>query len=206
MKKSIFFILASIICSTTFSQQALWGGEEIISPEIHNNNTVTFRLNAPNAKQVEITGDFLPTNKMETPMGEIDIPGMEILTKNNDEIWEYTTPTPLRSELYSYTFIVDGLKITDPANINTVRDVASITNTFIIPGQPGYLYSVNDIKHGTISHRWYYSPTLKEQRRLTVYTPNGYESDNKNYPILYLLHGSGGDEEAWIALGRLHRF
>lgn len=202
MKKSIFFILASIICSTTFSQQALWGGEEIISPEIHNNNTVTFRLNAPNAKQVEITGDFLPTNKMETPMGEIDIPGMEILTKNNDEIWEYTTPTPLRSELYSYTFIVDGLKITDPANINTVRDVASITNTFIIPGQPGYLYSVNDIKHGTISHRWYYSPTLKEQRRLTVYTPNGYESDNKNYPILYLLHGSGGDEEAWIALGR----
>lgn len=191
-----------LITSASFSQQALWGGPNIISPEIHADNTVTFRLQAPEIRKVEITGDFLPTQKMDTPYGQFDAPGVAELTKNNDGIWEYTTPAPLVSELYSYTFIVDGLRINDPNNVHMIRDVASVTNVFIIKGEPGNLYSVNNVPHGTVARRWYNSPTVKKERRLTIYTPPSYEKSNAPYPVLYLLHGMGGDEEAWIALGR----
>ncbi len=202
MKKLTTLILALMVCCITFAQQALWGGEAIVSPEIHDNNTVTFRLNAPNAQKVEITGDFLLTQKMETSMREFDVPRVAALVKNDKGVWEYTTVAPVPSELYGYSFIVDGLRINDPANVDMIRDVASITNVFIIPGNPGDLYSVKDVKHGTVARRWYDSPTLKEQRRITIYTPPAYEDNNQSYPVLYLLHGSGGDEEAWIALGR----
>ncbi|MDL2305725.1 esterase [Bacteroides sp. OttesenSCG-928-D19] len=202
MKKLSILVVMLLLCAATFAQQALWGGQQIVSPEIHANNTVTFRLKAPKAVKVEITGDFLPTRKIDTPYGEFDIPGIAELKENKEGVWEFTTPEPLASELYSYTFIVNGLTMNDPANIMMKRDVASITSLFIIKGNPGDLYSVNDVPHGTVARRWYDSPTLKENRRITIYTPPGYEKDNQTYPVFYLLHGSGGDEEAWIALGR----
>lgn len=139
---------------------------------------------------------------METEFGTFDVPGVGVLKEGENGVWEYTTPEPLASELYSYTFMVDGQRINDPANVAMIRDVSSTTNVFIIPGNPGDLYSVKDIPHGTVARRWYDSPTLKEQRRITVYTPPGYENSKETYPVFYLLHGSGGDEEAWIALGR----
>jgi enterochelin esterase family protein len=85
------------------------------------------------------------------------------------------------------------------------RDVASWTNIFTIsanPGDKGWYYEVHDVPHGSVSHVWYDSPTLGKQRRMTVYTPAGYESSTQRYPVLYLLHGSGGDEDAWADLGR----
>lgn len=194
--KKINFILALIIINiSAFAQQALWGQQNMISPEIHENNTVTFRLRAPKAVKVEVTGDFLPVEKN----GET---GKTPLTVNKDGIWEFTTEKPLASELYSYSFIVDGLKINDPSNVYMIRDVASVTNVFIIDGEKGKLYSVNNVPHGSVTRCWYNSPTLNMKRRLTIYTPAGYETGNKKYPVLYLLHGMGGDEEAWIALGR----
>jgi len=202
MKKISILAVMLLISVTTFAQQALWGGSQIVSPEIHENNTVTFRLRAPKAVKVELTGDFLPTQKMDTPYGKFDVPGTVELKENKEGVWEYTTPEPLASELYSYTFIVDGLRMNDPANIMMIRDVASITSVFIIRGDKGDLYSVNDVPHGTVARRWYNSPTLKENRRITIYTPPGYENNSQSYPVFYLLHGSGGDEEAWIALGR----
>ena len=104
--------------------------------------------------------------------------------------------------MYNYSFIVDGLKVTDPNNVYVSRDVASVFNIFIIKGNPGDLYSVNKVPHGTVSKRWYHSDALGYDRRLTIYTPAGYETSGKRYPVLYLLHGMGGDEEAWITLGR----
>ena len=193
------FMLISVI---TFAQQALWGSQNIISPEIHPDNTVTFRFMAPKAIKVQVTGDFLPTQKMETQFGLVDVPGTVDLKEGKEGVWEYTTPEPLPSELYSYSFIVDGLKTTDPNNVYLNRDVASVTNIFIIKGGQGDLYSVNDVPHGTVARRWYESPTLGKTRRITVYTPAGYETSGKKYPVFYLLHGMGGDEEAWIALGR----
>lgn len=202
MRRISLFAVALLVCAMTFAQQALWGGSQIVSPEIHDNNTVTFRLKAPKAVKVQITGDFLPTQKMKTPYGEFDVPGVADLVENKEGVWEYTTPEPLKPELYSYTLMVDGLKINDPSNVYMIRDIASVTNVFIIGGERADLYKVNVVPHGTVSKQWYHSGTLGIDRRLTVYTPAGYETSGKRYPVFYLLHGMGGDENAWSELGR----
>lgn len=202
MKRFLFLSAMLLVCAMTFAQQALWGGAPVVSPEVHDNNTVTFRLKAPKAVKVQVTGDFLPTQKIKTPFGEFDGPGIADLTENKDGVWEFTTPEPLKSELYSYTFLVDGLKITDPSNVYQIRDVASVTNVFIIGGDRADLYKVNKVPHGSVSKVWYHSDVLDLDRRLTVYTPAGYETSGKRYPVFYLLHGMGGDENAWSELGR----
>ncbi|MCI6212870.1 esterase [Bacteroides heparinolyticus] len=202
MKRISLLSALLLMCAMTFAQQALWGGAPVVSPEIHDNNTVTFRLKAPKAVKVQVTGDFLPTQKIKTPFGEFDGPGVADLKEGKDGVWEFTTPEPLKPELYSYSFIVNDLKIMDPSNVYMIRDVASVTNVFIIGGDRADLYKVNKVPHGTVRRMWYDSPTLGINRRLTVYTPAGYETSGKRYPVFYLLHGMGGDEEAWIALGR----
>lgn len=201
MKKVALFILFSVISYCAFAQQALWQAGDIISPEIHENKTVTFRLFAPNAEKVQVTGDFLPTEKVNTPFGEFDGSGKADLIRNDKGVWEYTSEV-LSPELYSYSFLIDDFKTTDPSNVYLIRDVASLTNVFLIEGDYADLFKVNKVPHGTVSRRWYHSPTLNMDRRITIYTPPGYESSIENYPVLYLLHGMGGDEEAWIALGR----
>lgn len=203
MKKARFllFLFATLIGVSSYAQQALFGGQPIISPEIHDDKAVTFRFLAPNADTVHVTGDFLPTVKITTPRGEMDAPGKALLTKDENGVWTYKT-SPLSPELYNYSFIVDGLKTVDPSNPFIIRDVASLTNLFIIGGGQADLYKTQDVPHGTVTRRWYDSPGLKMDRRLTIYTPPGYENSTEKYPVLYLLHGAGGDEEAWIALGR----
>ena len=201
MKK--LFLLAAFVLTGMLAQaqQALWGGSQLVSPEIHDNNTVTFRLKAPKAVKVQVTGDFLPTQKIKTPFGEFDGPGYADLVEK-EGVWEWTTPNPLKPELYSYTFVVDGLKINDPSNVYMIRDVQSVTNVFIIGGDRADLYKVNDVPHGNVAKVWYNSPTAGMKRRMTVYTPAGYEDSGKRYPVFYLLHGMGGDENAWSELGR----
>lgn len=189
------FLLAAAVCMTwgVMAQEALGSGSKIVSPEIHDNNSVTLRLYAPEAKKVTVMGNFLTTD-------EKDVKGTE-MTRNAQGVWEYTSPV-LRSELYNYNFIVDGVKICDPANVYVCRDVAAMFNIFIIDGDRGELYRVNDVPHGSVKRTWYNSPTLGKERRITVYTPAGYEQSKEKYPVLYLLHGAGGDEEAWMTLGR----
>lgn len=203
MKRLSTLTVVLLMCAMTFAQQALWGGAPVVSPEIHDNNTVTFRLKAPEATKVQVTGDFLPAQKIKTPFGEFDGPGAVDLTKGKDGIWEFTTPDALKPELYSYTFLVDGLRITDPSNVYQIRDVVSVTNVFIIGGDRADLYKVNKVPHGTVAKVWYHSDLLGLDRRLTVYTPAGYETSGKRYPVFYLLHGMGGDENAWSELGRM---
>ncbi len=199
--KNIFLIFIIMTSIPAMAQQSLFGGQQIISPEINSNNTVTFRYFAPNADTVKVTGDFLPTVKMKMQWGSYDAPGSALLTKDEKGIWSYTSQI-LPSELYNYSFIVDGITTTDPNNPFLVRDVASIMNIFIIGGGQADLYKVNDIPHGTVAKRWYDSPGLGMDRRITIYTPSDYETSKDKYPALYLLHGAGGDEEAWITLGR----
>lgn len=203
MRKTVFtaigLLFAAICCN---AQQALWGTPPVVSPEINPDNTVTFRLKESAAEKVFVTGDFLPTQKIQTPYGEFDGPGYAELKKNEDGIWEYTTPSALAPELYSYSFVVNGVRMPDPANVFQIRDVATISNVFLISGGRADLYKINDVPHGTVSKIWYRSDALGMDRRLTVYTPAGYESSRKRYPVLYLLHGMGGDENAWTELGR----
>lgn len=201
--KTILAVAMTIACAmSALAQQAIWGVPQIISPEVNPDKSVTFRFAAPDAEKVMVTGDFLPPRPVATPMGTFDAPGEAPLVKNADGLWEYTTPAPLAPELYSYSFIVDGLKVNDPANVFQLRDTGSITNIFLIDGGVADSYKVNDVPHGSVAKVWYDSPVLGNARRLTVYTPAGYESSHDSYPVLYLLHGMGGDENAWTELGR----
>lgn len=202
-KLIITAVLVSIIGTSSMAQEKLFNGINIQSPVKNADETVTFNLYAPQAQKVSVSGDFLPTIKMQTSRGEYDAPGSAQLVKNEKGLWSYTT-TVLPSELYSYTFNVDGLNINDPANIYMNRDITTYSSIFITTkekGDKGDLYSVNEVPHGDVAKVWYSSPTLKMNRRMTVYTPAGYDK-GKAYPVLYLLHGAGGDENAWSELGR----
>ena len=207
--KRLITIAASLLWGAAlFAQQALGPGTGIVSPEINADNTVTFRYYNPKAVTVQVSGDFLPAQKITyVQNGQERVweaPGRADLVERNG-LWTYTT-APLEGELYSYTLYVDGQKMMDPSNIYQNRDIATWTNIFTMSteeGDKGWYYQVNDVPHGNVSKVWYDSPTLGMQRRMTVYTPAGYETNKKaKYPVLYLLHGSGGDEEAWADLGR----
>ena len=184
---------ALLMAGSAFAQQALGPGTGLVSPEINDDNTVTFRYYNPKALIVQVSGDFLPGQNTKADLHE------------DNGLWTYTS-APLDGELYSYTLYVDGQKMMDPSNIYQNRDIATWTNIFTLSaekGDKGWYYQVNDVPHGNVSKIWYDSPTLGMQRRMTVYTPAGYERNTKTkYPVLYLLHGSGGDEDAWSDLGR----
>lgn len=201
MKKRLLGLLLLLFTSQLMAQQALWSGGELSSPEIHPDGRVTFRIKALGAERVELMGDFLPTQKMVTPEGEFDAPGVAPLHPTMEGVWEFTTE-PLPSDLYAYTFYVDGVKTIDLNHVYLVRDIASLANIFIVGGGAGDNYMVQDVPHGTVSRLWYPSPAFGCERRMAIYTPPGYERSKARYPVLYLLHGMGGDEEAWLGLGR----
>ena len=193
MKKQIMTMALAVLCLGASAQEKLFSGANVQSPVVNGDGTVTFNLFAPKAVKVEVTGDFLPPTKLEVPgFGTVEQPGVAQLKEGKNGVWSYTTDK-LAPEMYSYTFNIDGMTgVKDPANIYVNRDIVSFTNIFIVSdekGDKGDLYKVNEV------------PTLKMQRRMTIYTPAGYDKGGK-YPVLYLLHGAGGDENAWSELGR----
>lgn len=202
MKRQLITLALASLTLCGFAQQNLFGGQAPLSPEINGDRTVTFRLMAPEARKVQITGDFLPTQKVKTPYGEYDAPGVADLSRDDRGLWTFTTREGLSPELYLYNMIIDGVKVTDPANVYSIRDIANTTSIFLVGGDRADLYKVNKVPHGTVSRVWYDSPTAGLTRRCTVYTPAGYEQGRQKYPVLYLLHGIGGDEQAWSELGR----
>ena len=203
-KKVIIAALLALGCATANAQEKLFNQASVQSPVINNDGTVTFNLYAPKAVKVEVTGDFLPKITVDTPFGPQESAGSAPLTEGANGVWSFTTGK-LEPEMYSYTFNIDGMKdVKDPANVYVNRDITSFTNIFIISsakGDKGDLYKVNEVPHGDLAKVWYNSPTLKMQRRMTIYTPAGYDK-GKSYPVMYLLHGAGGDENAWSELGR----
>ena len=204
MKKLVVVAALCLMGMAANAQQNLsWGqGPQVASPDVHADNSVTFNLIAPEAQKVQITGDMLPPKKIEFGGNTYDTPGVVDLVKNEKGVWSYTTE-PLKPELYTYNMIVDGVKIIDPLNVYNIRDINNLFSVLLIGGdQRTDLYKVNKVAHGTVSKVWYESPTAGITRRLTVYTPAGYETSGKDYPVFYLLHGIGGDENAWSELGR----
>ena len=208
MKK--IFITAAVlgIGLSAHAQQALYGGPQVESPVINENGTVTFRYQAPKAVKVEVTGDFLPAEKREFEMNgrkmTADVPGVGVLKEGPNGVWEYTTPFKVAPEMYTYTFQVDGQTVIDPNNVFVNRDIASLTSVLLVPeaGARSDLYAVHRVPHGSVTRIWYPSVAAGFDRRLTVYTPAGYETTKAKYPVLYVLHGIGGDEDAWVTQGR----
>ena len=157
------------------------------SPQIASDNKVTFRISAPQAASVTVRGDFGAPAQM---------------TKDEQGVWSVTVG-PLEPEVYSYTFDVDGVTVLDPANFQLSRDTTRNQSLLIVPGEDSDLYIVKDVPHGTVSKVWYDSPVFNMRRRMVVYTPPGYETGNEKYPVVYVLHGGGGDEEQWLRMARV---
>ena len=192
-RKSILAAALALTLSTAaVAQQELSFRAPVTSPEINPDHSVTFRYRNPKAVTVQLQGDMFSDGK---PVE---------MTEGADGVWTYTT-APLEGELYLYSFVVDGMRTGDPSNMYQNRDIATWTNFFTLSTQKddkGWYYETHDTPHGTLSKRWYESPTLGATRRISVYTPAGYEKGKDKLPVLYLLHGSGGDEDAWVDLGR----
>jgi enterochelin esterase-like enzyme len=157
------------------------------SPQIASDNKVTFRISAPQAASVTVRGDFGAPAQM---------------AKDEQGVWSVTVG-PLEPEVYSYTFDVDGVTVLDPANFQLSRDTTRNQSLLIVPGEGSDLYIVKDVPHGTVSKVWYDSPVFNMRRRMVVYTPPGYETGNEKYPVVYVLHGGGGDEEQWLRMARV---
>lgn len=170
-------------------------------PTINPDNSVTFCYVDSLAKKVFLKGSFVHGKKI---LGLFNKEGKYKMNKEGN-VWTYTTK-PLESELYTYNFEVDKKKIIDPFNPDILRDVEDTLSFFIINGGIADNYSVKKVGHGKVQKIWY--PTVlddMEKRRMTIYFPYGYfnkKNKKRRYPVLYLLHGSGGDENAWSDDGR----
>lgn len=186
-------IVLALCTAPAISQQMAGRGQQgprVVSPEVFPNKTVTFRLLAPKASAVVLNGSW--------DIGT-DIP----MTKDDQGIWSVTVG-PLGEQLWWYSFNVDGVKVLDPGNGEYARDGNRYDSWLMISGPFSDSWEFKpEVPHGAVQSVWYPSPILKQKgRRMYVYTPPDYMTSNARYPVLYLLHGGGGDEDQWINLGR----
>lgn len=193
MKLKIFTMVALLgACLSAYGQEmnSLMFRAGVKSPEM-SKDSITFRFVAPKAVKVEVSASWLGYNPAKLPM-----------TEGKNGVWSVRIPKPA-PELYTYTFVVDGINMLDPSNVMVQRDGSRYMNAFLVPGDYADVYAECS-KPGNVEHVWYYSAENDMTRRMYVYTPAGYDRNNKNvkYPVLYLLHGGGGDEDAWTTLGR----
>jgi enterochelin esterase-like enzyme len=188
-QRLIFTLLWLAIATGCFAQElANFRRTPIVSPEI-GEKTVTFRMAAPQATLVKLYGTWMKNFDSAVTMSK-DTAGTWVVSIDK--------PTP---ELYTYNFVVDGLAVNDPANIFLQRDGTRYLSVLLVPGELTANY-FEAKQHGNLSQVWYDSPTLGLTRRMFVYTPFGYVGGKEKYPVLYLLHGAGGDEDAWSNMGR----
>ena len=181
------------IAATSAAEQPAGAGSATArprSPEIMPDRRVNFRLAAPSANTVTLNGSWPGGSNM--PM-----------TRDPQGVWS-TTVGPLKPELYGYTFRVDGIPALDPANSEFEREGSRFNSVLMISGPESSLWDFKEVPHGSTEIIWYPSPVLKQaQRRMYVYLPPGYHGNTSTrYPVLYLLHGGGGDEDSWITVGR----
>jgi enterochelin esterase-like enzyme len=187
-----------VLCMTLLAQESptttpgTGGGQaraaKVRSPEVLADGRITFRLLAPKATEVLVQGNW------EGGRGVA-------MTKDDSGLWSVTTKAALQPEVWAYTFSVDGVRTLDPGNYNVARDGVGFMNTVLVLGDASAVFQPRQVPHGTVSAIWEPSTAMKTPRRMFVYTPPGYEESTAKYPVLYLLHGSGGDEDAWPTMG-----
>ena len=183
------FFLFVVITSSAFAQVGARTGTAIVSPEVSKDSRVTFRLQAPKASSVTVSGDFGANAQMK---------------KGEDGIWSVTVG-PLEPEEYVYYYLLDSVRMLDPNNarVKTGYVTSTTTNLLNVPAKEAAFYDVQDIPHGEIRTQLYKSKSNGVVRELTVYVPPGYdENPGKRYPVLYLLHGFANDQNSWHRYGR----
>ena len=190
MKQKLFFSLICLFFMLSVNAQELANFRRavIVSPEI-GEKTVTFRISAPKAKLVRLYGSWMKSMDSSTN-----------LLKDSVGTWSVSVAKPA-PELYTYNFIVDGMSVNDANNVFLQRDGTRYLSVLLVPGDVTANY-FEATQHGNLRKIWYNSPTIGTDRRMYVYTPYGYETSTQSYPVLYLLHGGGGDEDAWSTMGR----
>src|SRR5215472_7121401 len=159
----------------------------LITPEVHSDDSVTFRFRAPNAQDVRLAREGTQPIAMQ---------------KDDSGVWTVNTP-PLPPDYYGYSIIVDGVRSIDPYNPLLKPNLLSTENMVHVPGPPSLPWELNDVPHGVVHHHFYRSAVANDDRDFYVYTPPGYDqSAKKTYPVLYLLHGYSDDASGWTAVGR----
>ena len=158
----------------------------IISPEVHADGSVTFRLRDPNAVEVKLGLE-----------GAEPVP----MKKDDGDGWSVTT-APLAPDYYGYEFIADGERMLDPSNHLLVPNLLTPGNAVHVPGPLSLPWELNEVPHGEVHHHFYKSAVAGDDRDYYVYTPPGYDPvAKKTYPVLYLLHGYSDDASGWTAVG-----
>jgi len=190
MKKKILFI-AIVFCLCISLQvetraQRPWV-QPIESPVVHTDRTVTFTFKAPDVKKVEISTQFTK--------------GPQSLQRDTSGVWSITLG-PVEPDLYPYNYIVDGVSVADPNNVNIFPNERFKSSLVDIPSEKPALYSVQDVPHGDVTYCYYYSKSMGVTRPLVIYTPPGYHKNSKKYPVFYLISGTTDTEETWFRVGR----
>jgi enterochelin esterase-like enzyme len=161
--------------------------QPVVSPEFHPDGSVTFRLLAPKAHDVQLHCESVPDSDM---------------TKNADGVWAFTTQ-PLEPDIYTYTFEVDGVRIIDPRNSFLKFNLLDTVSQVEVPGPASLPWQIADVPHGVLHRHFFRSVVANDDRDFIVYTPPGYNPRaSRRYPILYLLHGFSDDTTAWTQAGR----
>jgi hypothetical protein len=165
------------------------------SPEVNADNTITFRLPAPNATKVRVVTDM-------PKLGDTPVNGSAgfDMTKDANGVWSFTTPK-LAPSYYQYWFEVDGLTTPDPQN-TFVRPASGVYKSVVaLPGKEADFMMFRDVPHGNLIEHQYLNQLTKVARRVVVYTPPDYSTSNKKYPVVYLLHGANDYELGWTQTG-----
>lgn len=164
--------------------------DNVISPEVHSDRRVTFRLVAPKASEVAMRGEWMEAGTRAT------------MEKDDKGVWSVTVG-PLAPNIYSYSIILDGVPIVDPKNPKLKGGVRSSSSVVEVPGETPALWQARPVAHGTVHVNWYQSKPIGAMRSVYVYTPPEYlQNPGARYPVLYLLHGSGDTEAEWVMHGR----
>jgi enterochelin esterase family protein len=168
-------------------------GASLISPEVRDDGTVTFRVKAPDAQRVELTGGpiLLALKRAGKPVP---------LTKDQDGVWSVTVG-PVKPNMYVYRFVIDGAMVPDPNNTLTGFADQPPYSTVVIHGSEPAYYDARNVPHGAVTRHVYRSEVTGGEREMYVYTPPGYDR-RKKYPVLYLLGGSGELASTWNIDGR----
>jgi enterochelin esterase family protein len=166
------------------------GGPAIVSPEVGADRRVTFRLRAPRADEVSVSGEWGG--------------GPARMERGEDGVWSVTVG-PVDPGLYGYSLTVDGLAMIDPGNPAIKPMRSPRTSILEVPGDPPSLSEFRRVPHGTARRHEYWSTSLEKLRSLVVYTPPDYDRDpTARFPVLFLFHGSGDNQETWTVFGRAH--
>ncbi|HYE75917.1 MAG TPA: alpha/beta hydrolase-fold protein [Blastocatellia bacterium] len=161
----------------------------LVSPEVHADGRVTFRIYAPKSNEVIVRGEWAAS-----------VPPQK-LTKDENGFWSITVG-PLEPNAYRYAFIVDGVQVLDPKNTTTSESNTNVRSLLFVPGAGAEFMALNNVPHGAVRTVWYRSSSLNLDRRMHIYTPPDYDLSNTRYPVLYLLHGGGDNDNSWSTVGR----